>query len=58
MYEIADTVIALFLARYCFSRKLGLFVRKVFPVYDEGLGAARFMGSDGDTKGHGPQTPH
>jgi len=41
--------------RYRFSRKLGLFVRKVYSVYNEGLGVARLMGSGGDTKGHDPQ---
>lgn len=46
------------LERYRFSRKLGLFVRKVYSVYNEGLGAAGLMGSDGGTKGPDPQTPH
>jgi hypothetical protein len=56
MYNIADTVIALSSAVLLFRKTGVVHAQSVSLVYDEGLGTARYMVSDGDTRGHGRQT--
>jgi hypothetical protein len=51
MYNIADTVIALSSAVLLFRKTGVVHAQSVSLVYDEGLGTARYMVSDGDTRG-------